>query len=74
MDVSSIRLNGTVPALAAPTNIGDYDKDGVPDLMVKYDGAAVRSILNAGDQAEILVNGEVSGLIFEGTDTVSVRV
>jgi len=28
-------LNGIVPALAHPTDVGNYDSDVVPDLMVK---------------------------------------
>jgi parallel beta-helix repeat protein len=72
IDVSSIRLNGTVPALAKPTQVGDYDKDGMPDLMVKFDRAAVGGILTAGEQVEITVTGEVAGIGFEGSDTIRV--
>jgi len=35
IDRSAIQLNGTVPVdPAAPTAIGDHDRNGVPDLMV----------------------------------------
>ena len=72
IDISSIRLNGTVPALAKPTQVGDYDKDGIPDLMVKFSRAAVKSLLTPGDQVEITITGEVVGIGFEGTDTIRV--
>lgn len=72
IDISSIRLNGTVPALAKPTQIGDYDKDSVADLMVKFDRAAVKGLLTPGSQVEITVTGEVAGIAFEGSDTIRV--
>jgi len=74
INVSSIRLNGTVPALAKPTEIGDHDKDGIPDLMVKFDRAAVQAILQVGDNVEITVNGSLTdGRQFEGKDIIRVK-
>jgi len=72
IDISSIKFNGIVPALPKPTKVGDHDKDGIPDLMVKFSGAAVQSLLTPGDQIEITVTGEVAGIAFEGTDTIRV--
>jgi len=72
IDISSIKFNGIVPALPKPTKVGDHDKDGIPDLMVKFSGAAVQSLLTPGDQVEITVTGEVAGIAFEGTDTIRV--
>ena len=65
-------LNGTVPALEKLTELGDYDGDGIPDLMVKFDRAAVQEILSAGDDIEITISGEVAGIAFEGSDTIRV--
>jgi hypothetical protein len=70
--ISSIRLNDTVPALTKPTKVGDYDRDRVADLMVKFDASAVKAILTLGDQVEITVTGEVTGIPFEGMDTIRV--
>ena len=72
IDLATIRLNGTIPALTKPTAIGDNDADGIADLMVKFDGAAVRSLL-AGERSErIVVSGRIlrsGGYInFSGTD------
>jgi hypothetical protein len=74
LDVSSIRLNGQVHAEAKPTKVGDYDKDGIPDLMVKFDRAAVQAILQVGDNVEITVNGSLlDSRQFEGKDSIRVK-
>lgn len=72
IDISSIRLNGIVPPLPKPTGIGDDDSDSVPDLMVKFDASAVKSLLAPGDEVEIIITGEVAGIGFQGTDTIRV--
>jgi hypothetical protein len=71
IDVSSILLNGVVPAKSHPSEVGDYDKDGVKDLMVKFDRETVKSILSIGTQT-ITITGTVSGIPFQGTDTIKV--
>jgi len=72
IDIPSIRLNGVVPALTKPTKIGDYDRDRVRDLMVKFDAPAVKSLLTPGNQVEITITGEVAGIAFEGNDIIRV--
>ena len=66
-------LNGIVPALAYPTDVGDYDSDGVPDLMVKFDRSNAQDMLEPGDEVELTVSGQLTdGTTFEGTDTIRV--
>lgn len=72
IDVSTIKLNDQVPAESHPTGVGDCDNDGVTDLMVKFNRAAVQQILQAGDEVEITVTGELNGETFEGSDTIRV--
>jgi len=72
IDVSNIMLNGIVQAKEWPTQIGDYDNDGIPDLMVKFDRLAVHAVVEKGDSVEITVTGEVAGVPFSGTDTIRV--
>jgi hypothetical protein len=36
IDVSTVMLNGAVPAMLSPTSVGDHDSDGIPDRMVKF--------------------------------------
>lgn len=72
IDVSSISLTGTVPAFTKPTEIGDYDKDSIPDLMVKFHRAAAQAVLAVGEEVEVTITGEVAGIGFEGNDTIRV--
>lgn len=72
IDVSTIKLNDSVSAELKPTSIGDYDNDGIPDLMVKFDMSAVQKILQPGDNG-ITVTGELNdGTPFEDFDTIRV--
>lgn len=73
IDVGTVMLNETVPAEPKPTEIGDYDDDGIPDLMVKFDRSEVKDILEPGDAVPITVTGALTdGPSFEGTDTIRV--
>ncbi|MEW6417584.1 MAG: hypothetical protein AB1480_05620 [Nitrospirota bacterium] len=69
---SSILLNGTIHAEAWPYSIGDYDKDGIPDLMVKFKRADVINLLPEGDNVLVHVTGTVGIITFEGVDTIRV--
>ena len=71
IDISTVELNGEIPAELHPTEIGDYDNDGVPDLMVKFSRQDLIAILSAGE-AILTITGEVNGTSFEGTDTIRV--
>jgi len=74
IDVASIRLNGTVPVdPSAPTALGDHDGNDVPDLMVKFNRAAVELTLSEGDSVPVTVTGKVDGHSFSGTDYIRVR-
>jgi hypothetical protein len=46
--LSSVRLNGTVPADQAMFSRGDLDGDGIPDLAVRFARAAVQPLLAPG--------------------------
>lgn len=75
IDISSVTLKlkftDTVPALAHPTKVGDYDSDEVPDLMVKFERAAVQGILPTGGEVKVTVSGELTdGTPFEGRDMI----
>jgi len=73
IDIGSILLNGTLPVdPSAPVSIGDADGDGVPDLTVKFDRAAVELILEAGDSVVVTVTGTAGGGCFEAADTIRV--
>jgi hypothetical protein len=72
IDVSTVLFNETVPAEQHPAGVGDYDGDGIPDLMVKFSRSEVIDVLPQGQEAEVRVSGEVDDAWFGGTDTVRV--
>lgn len=73
INIGTILLNGVVPAENKPTEIGDYDNDGILDLMVKFDRSAVQNIVEVGDEVVITVTGDLTdGIEFEGADTIKV--
>jgi hypothetical protein len=45
INVTTVILNGTIPAEVHPVAIGDYDDDGIPDLMVKFNRTDVISYI-----------------------------
>jgi hypothetical protein len=71
VDMSSIRLNETVAAEPHPAVVGDADKNGDPDLMVKFSRMEVIGVLK-GESAQLRVSGSVGGECFEGCDTIRV--
>lgn len=72
IDISTIRLEGTVPAQVRPFGLGDHDKDGIPDLMVKFKRSEVINLLGAGDKVTVEVTGKVGDITFEGVDVIRV--
>ncbi len=80
--VNTILLNGTIGIdLESPTQIGDYDCDGIADLMVKFDRSTVIDWLRLADYSQdtgksfevnMKITGMVTGTPFEGADTVKV--
>ncbi len=71
IDVSTVMLNGAIPAQLHSTQIGDYDADGVFDLMVKFNRLDLIATLESGEVVLSII-GEVNGISFEGTDTIRV--
>jgi len=80
INISSILLNGTIPVnMSAPTAVGDYDSDGTPDLMVRFNRTAVcQLILSRGvmvGNVTLTVSGKLyDGTEFEGSGTIRVRM
>lgn len=75
ISIGTIMLNNLVSVESQPTEIGDYDDDGIIDLMVKFDRSALQEILEVGDEVGLTVAGELTnGKPFDGSDTISVIV
>jgi len=75
IDVSSVRITvggASIAAQTRPTAVGDYDSDGIPDCMVKFDRAACEAVLELGDSVVVTVSGTVDGQKFEGSDRIRV--
>jgi len=82
IDATTIMLNNTIPIdFEAPVEIGDYDNDTIPDLMVKFDRATVCNfILSKGikyGNVTFMLSGKLywlNEILFEGYDTIRVRM
>ncbi|MFA5831349.1 MAG: hypothetical protein WC878_05965 [Candidatus Paceibacterota bacterium] len=76
IDKTSITLN-SIPANAEPMTIGDHDKDGIPDLMAKFERRAVIPTIPAGNTAILTVSGTVlyngKTISFSGEDKVKIK-
>ena len=77
-------LNDTISAEVHPTGIGDYDDDGIPDLMVKFDRADVISYIVTNvnmtklfEERFMTVTLTITGYLnddtpFQGSDTIKI--
>jgi len=72
VDLSSVRLNGTVAASPDFFDIKDWNHNHVPDVTVKFLRDAVDAALQEGDQVPISITGTINGACFAGTTTVRV--
>ncbi|MBN2463425.1 MAG: hypothetical protein JXB43_07480 [Dehalococcoidia bacterium] len=83
IDLSTVLLDEKVSAEGNPKygfvknpEITDKDEDGLPELMVKFDRAAVHAVVQPSDNVTISVLGEVLKdqipTPFHGTDTIQV--
>lgn len=74
ISLGTIRLNGQIQSEAKPAEMGDYDSDGIPDLMVKFNRSEAQKILQTGEKVRITISGNLNdGRPFEGTDFIRVK-
>ncbi|MEW5994173.1 MAG: right-handed parallel beta-helix repeat-containing protein, partial [Candidatus Zixiibacteriota bacterium] len=78
VDISSIKLNNAVASESGQSygfvkdpEIRDRDADGLPELMVKFDRAAVQALASVGD-VKLTVTGKWHAVLFEGSDNIRV--
>jgi hypothetical protein len=72
IDVGTVRLvveNEQIEAELWPVRVGDRDRDGVPDLKLRFDRRRVQALLDVG-MHELVVIGKVGGIPFKGSDQV----
>ncbi len=54
------------------SDAGDYDKNGIPDIMVKFDREKAASLLQPADTVTVTVDGMAGSVRFVGTDVIRV--
>jgi hypothetical protein len=87
IDVATVFLDGTISADSKLWAIGDYDKDGISDMMVKFDRQAVidyiwaklyhmiidpSSFPREGVEVELTITGSLDTESIDGSDTIRV--
>ncbi len=56
----------------SPSSVGDYDSDGIPDLMVKFDRAGLIALVTPGNRTVTISGKLTGGTDIEGSDTLRV--
>lgn len=75
-EINGIELSEPINAKLSPTGVGDYDLDGIPDLMVKFSReelVKLKGTVNFGSEAEISISGELfDSTTFSGSDSTRI--
>jgi hypothetical protein len=53
--------------------IGDYHRNGIGDIMVKFDRASAQERVTVGKQIELTITVRVSVICFQGGDNITER-
>jgi hypothetical protein len=73
VDVSTVILNSSIPAETRPYDVGDFDHDGIPDLMVKFGRPALVDLLGVGLNIPVEVIGTLAtGEVFVAESVFSI--
>jgi len=72
IDLGSLRLEGSVPALPKFAIVGDHDNDGAPDLMVRFAREALDPLLVPGRNGLELTGSLTTGETFAAHDSITV--
>src|SRR6266850_344217 len=72
INLSTLRLAGSVPAAPKFAVAGDHDSNGMPDLMVKFSREALNPLLILGVNELEVTGSLVTGEEFKGRDSVRV--
>jgi len=70
---ATVTLQNSISADITKTEILDYNNNGIADIMMKFDRAALQNMIGGGDTAEIVINGEFNdGTPFTGRDSIKI--
>jgi len=80
IDISSLRFgfeglpaeSDPIEAESGPIEVGDYDGDGILDLMVKFNREEVLENLSPGKDVSVTVTGRIPDFIFKGSDIITI--
>jgi hypothetical protein len=72
IDVASLWLDEAVAAAPGAALLSDYDGDGVPDLMVRFDRRALTDLLAPGKAVVTLTGCLADGTPLAGSDVIRV--
>ncbi len=72
IDLTSLQLAGSVPAVPKFAVVGDRDGDGLPDLTVKFSREALNPLLTPGVNDLEVTGALVTGEQFKGSDQIRV--
>jgi len=70
IDIATVRLQGTIPAVPGKETYEDADEDGIRELVAKFDRALFQAVLPQGEFIEVTITGIVRGRPFSGVDTI----
>jgi hypothetical protein len=70
IDVSTIMLNGTIPAELEPTAVGDHDSDGIPDLAVRFNRTLLVEYLISNNITSGNATLTITGLSTQETEPI----
>jgi len=72
--IETVLFNGVVPAdTKFEVFDGDFNNNGIPDLMFKFSRSQIEGLLLEGDEVEVTVTGEIRDTIyFVATDIIRV--
>jgi YVTN family beta-propeller protein len=72
IDVSSVRLFGTVPAIPGKEVFDDFNFDGIPDVTFWFPRDQFNAALPEGEYVPVPISGKVMNRSFAAIDTVRV--
>ena len=72
--IETVRFNGVVPAATSPFSYSeDFNGNGIPDLLFKFDRSLIEDILPEGEDVVVTVTGEIRDTTyFVATNTIRV--
>jgi DNA-binding beta-propeller fold protein YncE len=72
LDLGSVRLEGELMPASGLGGPGDFDENGVPDYLLKFNRLELLELFPQGNRLALTVTGEVDGTPFAATDTIDV--